>query len=319
MSDISNPLIPIALPLVLFLIFWAVFYFAFPGLWSGMKFGAQRASLIVTKSGLKKWSDAHPVISEILLYLPMVLILIGGGFAAFAAGKIFGDLSQSFRLTDSGVFHIDQRVNMWFRTERFPGLTVLFIAVTDLGGPIGMGVIAAIIAILLFRKERASAIYMAVTGVGGAVLNVGLKLLYARARPDVDTAIAVAQGHSFPSGHAMGSFIILGAVAYLVLRQKFPWKVKSVLLAIIVTLILLVGLSRVYLGVHWSSDIIAGWCAGTVWLVATTIAFETHLRIRQIKRGTAPAAAGPDVPDKPIPPKEPAEANVSTQAKKVKK
>lgn len=319
MNDISNPLIPIALPLVLFLIFWSVFHFAFPGMWRGAKFGAQRVSVIITRSGLKKWSSEHPVISKIVLYLPMILIVAGGGFAAFGAGKLFGDLGQSFRLTDSRVYHIDQAVNLWFQTERFTGLTFLFVAITNLGGPIGMGVIALILAVLLFRKERASAVYIAVTGLGGVALNVGLKLLYVRARPDIDTAIALAQGHSFPSGHAMGSSIILGAIGYLVLRQKYTWKIKSILLSIIVTLILLVGLSRVYLGVHWSSDIIAGWCAAAVWLAATTIAFETHLRIRQIKRGLAPASAGADVPDKPIPKKEPAEANVSAVAKKTAK
>ncbi len=319
MNNVSNPLIPIFLPLILFLLFWGIFYFAFPGLWRGLKFGAQKASVLATRSGLKKWSDANPKLSGILLYLPMILILILGAFAAFGAGTLFGDLGKSFRLTDSGVYHIDQAVNLWFRTERFPGLTILFIAVTDIGGPIGMGVIAVIISVLLVRKERASAVYMVVTSLGGLLLNVGLKLLYARARPDFATAIAVAQGRSFPSGHAMGSFIVLGAIAYLLLRQNFTWKLKSILLAIIVTLILLVGLSRVYLGVHWSSDIIAGWCAGIVWLASATVAFETHLRIRQIKRGAQPTAAGVDVPDKPIPPSEPKAENVSLQAKKVTK
>jgi undecaprenyl-diphosphatase len=303
MNNISNPLIPFLLPVILLLIFWVIFYFAFPELWRGLKFGAQRASVLVVRIGLKKWSDQNPHVSAILLYLPMILILVGGGFAAFGAGKLFGDLGQSFRLTNSSIFHIDQIVNIWFRTERFHGLTILFTAITDIGGPIGMGIISVVITILLVRKERASAVYMVVTVIGGLLLNVGLKLLYARARPDVATAIAVAQGNSFPSGHAMGSFIILGAIAYLMLRQAFTWELKSILLAVIVTLILLVGFSRVYLGVHWSSDIIAGWCAGTVWLASATVAFETHLRIRQMKRGAAPSGAGADVPDKPIPPR----------------
>ncbi len=316
MNNVSNPLIPFLLPVVLFFLFWIIFYFAFPGLWRGMKFGAQRASVLIVRSGLRNWSDQNPHMSVILLYLPMIVILVIGGFAAFGAGKLFGDLGQSFRLTGSEVFHIDQAVNTWFQTERFHGLTILFKAMSDVGGPIGMGLLAVVITVLLIRKERASAIYMVVTSLGGLFLNVGLKLLYARARPDIITAIAVAQGNSFPSGHAMGSFIILGAVAYILLRRKFTWKLKSVFLGAIVTVIILVGLSRVYLGVHWSSDIIAGWCAGTVWLATATVAFETHLRIRQIKRGTGPARAGADVPDKPIPPSEANIENISMQAKK---
>ncbi len=317
MNNISNPIVPFLLPALLFLLFWVLFYYGFPGVWSGIKFGAQKASVLVIRSGLKKWSDKYPHRSVILLYLPMALILVGGGLAAFGAGKLFGDLGEAFRQTGSDIFHVDQVVNLWFRTERFHGLTILFIAITDIGGPIGMGLIAVVITVLLVRKERASAMYMVVTSLGGVLLNVGLKLLYARARPDISTAIAIAQGNSFPSGHAMGSFIILGSIGYLILRQKYTWKLKSILLAVIMTLILLVGLSRIYLGVHWSSDIIAGWCAGTVWLATATIAFETLLRIRQIKRGALPAIAGADVPDKPLPPAKEKKENISTVAKKI--
>jgi membrane-associated phospholipid phosphatase len=316
-NNVSNPIIPFVLPLVLFLLFWLLFYYGFRGLWHGVKFGAQRSSVLLLRSGLKKWSDKNAGWSAVVLHLPLILILVVGGVAAFAAGDAFGDLAERFRLTDSRIFHIDQAVNLWFRSERFHGLTILLIGMTDLGGPIGMGIIAVVVTILLVRKERASATYMIVTGIGGVLLNVGLKLLYARARPDVDTAIAVAQGNSFPSGHAMGSLIILGAIGYLILRQNFTWKLKSVLLAAIMTVILLVGISRVYLGVHWSSDILAGWCAGTVWLATTTVAFEMHLRIRQIKRGVAPAAAGADVPDIPILQAEAIKENISAQAKKV--
>jgi undecaprenyl-diphosphatase len=315
--NVSNPLLPFILPLALFLFFWLLFYYGFRGLWHGLKFGAQRSSVLLLRSSLKKWSDKHARWSAVVLYLPVLLILAVGGIAAFAAGSAFGDLAERFRHTDSHVFHIDQVVNLWFRTERFHGLTILFTTMTDLGGPIGMGLIAVVLTILLIRKERASAIYLALTTIGGLLLNVGLKLLYARARPDVATAIAVAQGNSFPSGHAMGSMIVLGAIGYLILRRRFTWKLKSILLAAIATVILLVGLSRVYLGVHWSSDILAGWSAGTVWLAATTVAFETLLRIRQIKRGVAPAPAGADVPDLPIPEAEEQSANISVQASKV--
>ncbi|MDP4220169.1 MAG: phosphatase PAP2 family protein [Bacteroidota bacterium] len=319
MNSISNPLLPFLLPLFLFALFWVLFYYGFPGLWRGMKFGAQKLSVLIVRSGLKKWSDANPRVKGLALYLPMVMILVVGGLAAFGAGKFFGDLGQSFRLTDSKIYHIDQAVNLWFRSERFPGLSILFRTMTDIGGGAGMTTIAVVITVLLVRKERASAMYMAITSAGGFSVNIGLKLLYARARPDVATAIAVAQGNSFPSGHAMGSFIILGAVAYLLLRQRFTWKWKSILLAMIGMLIVLVGLSRVYLGVHWSSDIIAGWCAGVVWLASTTIAFEVLLRIRQIRRGQRLSGAGKDIPDQPIAPAVRLSPGIHRRKRKLKK
>ncbi|HEV3074420.1 MAG TPA: phosphatase PAP2 family protein, partial [Thermoanaerobaculia bacterium] len=110
------------------------------------------------------------------------------------------------------------------------------------------------------------------------------------------TAIAAAQGYSFPSGHAMGSLIVLGSIGYVALRLPLRWKVKSAVLAALATAVVLIGLSRVYLGVHWLSDIAGGWSAGAVWLATATVAFETLLRIRQLRRG-APPSLGTDVPD----------------------
>ncbi|MBK5277146.1 MAG: phosphatase PAP2 family protein [Desulfuromonadales bacterium] len=137
--------------------------------------------------------------------------------------------------------------------------------------------------ILFARKERASAIFVVVTAGTGALLNLGLKMIFARARPDLTSAISVARWYSFPSGHAMGSFITFGALAYIVLRQPWPWGAKSAGLAIAVTIVVLVGLSRVYLGVHWASDIAGGWSAGTVWLASAVAAFEIILRLRDEK------------------------------------
>jgi undecaprenyl-diphosphatase len=105
-------------------------------------------------------------------------------------------------------------------------------------------------------------------------------MIFARARPDLASAIAEARWYSFPSGHAMGSFITFGTLAYLVLRQPWPWAAKSAGLAVAMTMVLLVGLSRVYLGVHWASDIVGGWSAGTVWMAFAVAAFELLVRLR---------------------------------------
>ena len=87
----------------------------------------------------------------------------------------------------------------------------------------------------------------------------------------------------------MESFIVYGALAYITLRQPWPWKVDSAVLALVVTMVILVGLSRVYLGVHWVSDIAGGWSAGAVWLVTATVAFDMLMRRkrRRAKAGSA--------------------------------
>jgi membrane-associated phospholipid phosphatase len=79
----------------------------------------------------------------------------------------------------------------------------------------------------------------------------------------------------------MSSFITFGALAYLALRQPWPWAARSAGLAAALTIVVLVGLSRVYLGVHWASDIAGGWSAGAVWLASAVMAFEMRLSFRQ--------------------------------------
>jgi undecaprenyl-diphosphatase len=201
-----------------------------------------------------------------------------------------------------GDFLLQTRGNQrGFGHEHQPATTVLFSTATTVGGSAGLGAIVAIVvAMLLFRKERASAIFVVVTAGAGALLNLGLKMIFARSRPDLASALAIARWFSFPSGHAMSSFITFGALAYLVLRQSWPWMAKSAGLAIALTMVVLVGLSRVYLGVHWASDIAGGWSAGTVWLASAVVAFEMLLRLRDRRRGVAPTSPAADVPGKPL-------------------
>ena len=92
-----------------------------------------------------------------------------------------------------------------------------------------------------------------------------------------------AHGYSFPSGHAMGSTIVFGAFAYLAFRILNNWRPRAAALAFCCSMILAICASRIYLGVHWISDVAAGVSAGLIWLVATTVAYETFRRIRMIR------------------------------------
>jgi membrane-associated phospholipid phosphatase len=291
-----------SVPVVLFLIFWALCDRPLSGFVKLAKAGGKLGGAWLARSRLGKWAIAHP--RSLASYAPVLLVVALGGLAALGAGTLFVDLAEQFRITTSRVYRYDQTINAWVGHERRDAVTTLLRGATILGGSTGMGILVAIVAaILLIRKERASAIFVLVTAVGGAILNTGLKMIFARARPDMATAIAVARFYSFPSGHAMISFITCGALAYIALRQPWSWALKSAALAVALTIVVLVGVSRVYLGVHWTSDIAGGWSAGIVWLAAAVVAFEMLLRLRQRKRGAAPSPPTADVPDKPVPPK----------------
>ena len=291
----------VVLPLVVFLTLWLVFYFTFWALGRWLRTGAQLVSRHVVNIGIIKRGLAHPHWTRLHPYVPILLVLLVGAVAAVFAGMAFVYLAEQFGLTTSSVYYDDQIINKWFQAERMPGFTMLLRAVTAGASPVGLGILVAVVAaVLFFRKHRASAAFIAVSAGGGALLNLELKSLFARARPEAASAIAAATGYSFPSGHAMGSFIVFGSIAYIVMRQPYRWKWKSAWLALLVTAVLLVGVSRVYLGVHWVSDIAAGWSAGAVWLATATVAFETLLRLRQLRRGELPPPPGAVVPDVPV-------------------
>jgi len=272
-----------ALPVALFLTFWALCYAPLAGLINLVRATVKSGSAWVARSRVGKWAIGHS--GPIGSYAPILLVLVLGGMAAICAGYVFVELVEQVRRTTSALYRADQDIHTWFGHERQPAITVLFWTATIIGGPAGLAVIVAVIAaILLVRKERASVFFVVVTAVSGAILNMVLKAIFARSRPDLATALTVARSYSFPSGHAMGSFITFGALAYIGLRQPWPWVAKSAALAIALTMVVLVGLSRVYLGVHWTSDIAGGWSAGSVWLTSAVVAFEMLLRLGQ-RRG----------------------------------
>ncbi|MGL5515135.1 MAG: phosphatase PAP2 family protein, partial [Sporomusa sp.] len=100
---------------------------------------------------------------------------------------------------------------------------------------------------------------------GGAALNLLLKHLFQRARPDMFQVIQES-GYSFPSGHAMASVYFYGMAAFLIMRTVAKWRWRLVVATLAVFLIIAIGISRIYLGVHYPSDVIAGYAAGSMWL-----------------------------------------------------
>jgi len=140
--------------------------------------------------------------------------------------------------------------------------------------------VAAVLAVLIARRRFRWAAYLAITSLGGALLNQSLKFHYLRQRPDLSAAVLDAMGYSFPSGHAMSGTIILGALAYLAARSIQDWRSKSAAFAALATLALAIGTSRLYLGVHWASDVGAGFAAGLLWVTATTTGYELFRQYR---------------------------------------
>ena len=142
------------------------------------------------------------------------------------------------------------------------------IAVTSLGAlAVLVTLSVAVLGLLLMRKKWAPSILLLATLLGAIGLNYGLKALFDRPRPDVVTHAQFVDSPSFPSGHALVSTAVygaLGAVAANLLRER---RMKIYVMSWAVALIFAIGLSRIYLGVHYPSDVLAGWTVGLSWSI----------------------------------------------------
>jgi undecaprenyl-diphosphatase len=147
-------------------------------------------------------------------------------------------------------------------------------AVTWLGSDVALAVvIGAAAAFLALRKRWRLALYLLVTGAGALVLDPVIKSLVGRLRPVLAHPIASGTGNSFPSGHSLGAITCYGAVLLAFLpAARGRWRTAFV--TVIIAIVGLVGVSRVLLGVHYLSDVIAAWAIGIAWLGATSFAFE---------------------------------------------
>jgi undecaprenyl-diphosphatase len=169
----------------------------------------------------------------------------------------------------------------------------MFREITTLGGTtVVLLLTAAVIGFLLVDAKPAAALLVLFSIIGGALLGPLLKIGFERPRPDLVAHLVEVHSASFPSGHALLSavtYLTLGALLARVVGER---RLKIYVLTTAVVLTLLVGFSRVYLGVHWPTDVLAGWLVGAVWAV---LCWRIALALQ--RRGEVEAEDVPPAPD----------------------
>ncbi|WP_246281346.1 phosphatase PAP2 family protein [Saccharibacillus qingshengii] len=143
-------------------------------------------------------------------------------------------------------------------------------------------VVALLLFLLLIPRLRWEALLVVCATGGSALLNILLKNLFRRDRPDINR-LAEESTFSFPSGHSMGAFALYGILAYVLWRLIEPLPLRIIALLLCILLTLTIGLSRIYLGVHYPSDVIGGYTASAAWLALTIGIFE-YWRHRKVRR-----------------------------------
>lgn len=162
----------------------------------------------------------------------------------------------------------------------------IFSRVSWLGAPALNAIIAGTVIVFALRREWLSAGALALATIGGSVLNDILKPLFHRGRPETAWEFIHQPSWSFPSGHAMGSLVGYGFLAMLLLeRRRDRWS-RITIITVAVVLIAITGFSRLYLGVHYLSDVVGGYVAGAVWLVVCIAGYHVdrtraHLGARE--------------------------------------
>ncbi|MBO9603256.1 MAG: phosphatase PAP2 family protein [Novosphingobium sp.] len=155
---------------------------------------------------------------------------------------------------------------------------------TSLGGtPVLTLITVASAGYLLVARRVETALFLVVAIAGGALASTSLKLLFSRARPELVQHLVEVTNASFPSGHAMNSAVTYLTLGALLARTEKSTAIRIYLIALAILLTLTIGFSRVYLGVHWPSDVIAGWCLGGAWAVLCSLAARTLQRRRMLE------------------------------------
>ena len=211
-------------------------------------------------------------------YVTVGVFLIGGAVIAIIGVLGFAQLAE--HVLEGGTQAFDVAILQWLHAHQHPLITQLMIEMTYLGTGSVVVVVVGVAALFLWHTEhKHSARLLLAATIGNIVLNGVLKLVYHRARPTVFEWQTTAVSSSFPSGHAMSATVVYGTVAYLVMRlQKHHWA-KMLTLGAAVLLILLVCLTRLYLGVHYPSDVIGGMIVGVAWAAFCMATLEASLVI----------------------------------------
>lgn len=211
---------------------------------------------------------------------------------ALAAGGIYVFLAIADRMAEGEIAALDERLLLSLRdpadTDDPIGpawLEETAIEITALGGyPLIVLTLAAVIGFLLVTRRPGPALYAFLSVAGGTVVSQLLKHFYDRPRPDLVAHLDSIHTASFPSGHAMMSTVAYLTLAALIVRIVESPAARAYVLGVAILVSLMVGVSRVYLGVHWPSDVAAGWALGIAW------ASLSWLAVSALRRRAGPEA-----------------------------
>ncbi|AEB29259.1 putative phospholipid phosphatase [Carnobacterium sp. 17-4] len=207
-----------------------------------------------------KTSTVKPFYTSII-FLICILLLLPFGVLAFGVAQRSEWLNSFDRFFASPIL-----------VNRSPVKTTFYSLITDLGGTFFIVLLTVLVGLyFIWRKKDSKTAYWFVFNValGAGLLNQLVKFLFQRTRPTIEHLV-LQDGYSFPSGHSMASLICYGGIAFLIIQFTRKTWIKWLVSLLAALIIIIIGISRIYLGVHFPSDVIGGFCLAGSWLVLST-------------------------------------------------
>jgi membrane-associated phospholipid phosphatase len=209
------------------------------------------------------------------LHLTVGLVLI------VAAAWLFGGIAEDV-VNNAAITRLDVSLAQWFHAHASASMTQAMLLVSHVHGMIGAPVITALLAAIFYRTRQRYWLATTLAVVpGGMLLNVLLKYVFQRARPSFDDPLLSLPTYSFPSGHTANAALLYGLLACWLWMNRRSVAARAAAVAGACVMVALVGTSRMYLGVHYLSDVLAATAEGGAWLAVCITAVSTLRRRRQ--------------------------------------
>ncbi|WP_204912521.1 phosphatase PAP2 family protein [Microlunatus spumicola] len=232
----------------------------------------RKAASVVTGVGHR--IGAQPALAVILTAGVVVAFLM-----AFLVARVYDAVTDR-----DGIANLDRPLLQEAIQLRTPWLDTLASGIAYLFGPVGMPcmAVAAILVLALHRRSRTPLILIAGAGVGSLLMTIAGKDIIGRSRPPLSEAVPPFEySPSFPSGHTLNATVIAGVVGYLLWLHRRTVVARVACVVVPVVIAVVVGLSRVLLGAHWFTDVVAAWLLGAAWLALVVTAHRLYLTARE--------------------------------------
>lgn len=230
----------------------------------------------------------------------LILILAFGAVIAAVMAALAAETYEAVAEAE-GVAALDHPILNAMIGLRSPGLNSVVTAYTNIGGTIGLPLLAATIMVILAVRRRSwtPVIVISAAAAGSLAMTISGKNLIGRARPPLGDAVPPFESSaSFPSGHTLNALVIAGVIAYLLILRRHALSARILIIILAGAFAVTIGLSRVYLGHHWFTDVLASWFLGTAWLAVVITAHRLYLttHTRTAGQRTTPDPDGPPPP-----------------------